>query len=146
MKKLSLLLAILLLVLIALPAFAESNTALPTFEGKPRLLITQDGEVDDMNSLIHTLLYANDIDIEGIVQSSSKLHFSGDGAEVEAFRWMGTDWMNDFLDAYAEVYPNLIVHDPDYPTPDELRDITKVGNIKAEADISETTEGSAPPR
>ena len=142
MKKLSLLLAILLLVLIALPAFAESNTALPTFEGKPRLLITQDGEVDDMNSLIHTLLYANDIDIEGIVQSSSKLHFSGDGAEVEAFRWMGTDWMNDFLDAYAEVYPNLIVHDPDYPTPDELRDITKVGNIKAEADISETTEGS----
>ena len=131
-----------LAVLLTIPALAESDTALPAFEGKPRLLITQDGEVDDMNSLIHTLLYANDIDIEGIVQSSSKLHYSGDGADVEPYRWMGTDWMADFLDAYAEVYPNLIVHDPNYPSPDALRAITVVGNIKAEADVAEPTEGS----
>ena len=52
---------------------ADSVTALPKTEGKPRLLVTQDGEVDDMNTLIHTLLYANDIDLEGIVQTSSKL-------------------------------------------------------------------------
>ncbi len=74
MKKLSLLLAILMISLIALPAFSESDTALPAFTGKPRLLITQDGEVDDMNSLIHTLLYANEFDLEGIVQTSSSLH------------------------------------------------------------------------
>ena len=36
------------------PAAFASNTALPAFEGKARLLVTQDGEVDDMNSLIHT--------------------------------------------------------------------------------------------
>ncbi len=123
-------------------AGAESVTALPAFEGKARLLVTQDGEVDDMNSLIHTLLYSNDIDLEGIVQTSSKLHYSGDGAEAAPFRWMGTDWMYDFLDAYAEVYPNLIVHDADYPSPDALRAVTKVGNIRTEADVSGDTEGS----
>lgn len=121
-------------------ALAE-GTALPAFEGRPRLLVTQDGEVDDMNSLIHTLLYTNEFDLEGIVQTSSKLHYSGD-ENHESLRWMGTDWMDDFLDAYAEVYPNLIVHDPSYPSPEALRAVTVVGNIAAEADTSEDTEGS----
>lgn len=117
------------------------ETKLPKTEGKPRLLVTQDGEVDDMNTLIHTLLYANDIDLEGIVQTSSKLHYSGDG-QNEALRWMGTDWMYEFLDAYAEVYDNLVVHDPEYPAPEKLRAITKVGNVKMVDDTSEETEGS----
>ena len=120
---------------------AAGETKLPYTEGKARLLVTQDGEVDDMNSLIHTLLYANDFDLEGIVQTSSKLHYSGDEDE-ESYRWMGTEWMYDFLDAYEQVYQNLIVHDPDYPSPDTLREITVVGNIKAEGDTSEETEGS----
>ena len=120
---------------------ADSVTALPKTEGKPRLLVTQDGEVDDMNTLIHTLLYANDIDLEGIVQTSSKLHYSGDDT-TEPLRWMGTDWMYEFLDAYAEVYDNLKVHDADYPSPDDLRAITKVGNIKNVSDTSEENEGS----
>ena len=123
------------------PAAFAADTALPAFEGKARLLVTQDGEVDDMNSLIHTLLYADTFDLEGLVQTSSKLHWSGDG-ETEPYRWMGTEWMNEFLDAYAEVYPNLIVHSPDYPSPETLREITKVGNIKLEAEMTEITEGS----
>ncbi len=144
MKKLlsHLLCAALLLGLLPVFALAGNDTALPAFEGKARLLVTQDGEVDDMNSLIHTLLYANDFDLEGIVQTSSKLHYSGDGESVEPYRWMGTDWMDDFLNAYAEVYPNLTVHDPDYPSPEYLREITVVGNIKTEADVSEDTPGS----
>ena len=140
MKKVLSLLLCLFLLALTVSAWAE-ETRLPAAEGKARLLITQDGEVDDMNSLIHTLLYANDFDLEGIVQSSSKLHYSGDGT-AESYRWMGTDWMGDFLDAYAEVWPNLVVHDPDYPSPDALREITVVGNIALEADTSEVTEGS----
>lgn len=30
-----------------------------------------------MNSLIHVLLYSNEVDIQGIVQSSSKFHWKG---------------------------------------------------------------------
>ena len=55
-----------MMILGATTAYA-SETTLPVTEGKPRLLVTQDGEVDDMNSLIHTLLYANDFDLEGNV-------------------------------------------------------------------------------
>jgi hypothetical protein len=130
-----------ILLVVALLCSAAEATALPKTEGKVRLLVTQDGEVDDMNSLIHTLLYSNSFDLEGIVQTSSKLHYSGE-RESESLRWMGTDWMYEFLDAYEAVYPNLIVHDPDYPSPDSLRAITVVGNIKAEAEMTEVTEGS----
>ena len=35
-----------------------------------RTIITQDAEVDDQNSLRHILLYANDIEIQGIVHPS----------------------------------------------------------------------------
>ncbi len=119
---------------------ASFTESVPRAE-KTRIIITQDGEVDDMNSLIHTLLYANDLDIAGIVQSSSSLHFSGHD-DVQPQRWMGTDWMNDFLDAYEAVYPKLKVHDPDYMTPEEVRAITKVGNIKDNGEMEEVTEGS----
>ncbi len=169
MKKLYLLFAVLLLVFSAIactpsvdnPADFEQTTenpteqwfkpeadtrtlndsSMPQFSGKPRLIVVQDGEVDDKNSLVHTLLYANDIDIEGIVQTSSVLHYSGDGA-VAAKRWMGTDWVYDYLDAYASVYENLIVHDPNYPDPEYLRSVTMVGNIKRPNDTEEETDGS----
>ena len=140
MKKL-ISLALCLLLAIPAAALADSDTALPVTEGKPRLLVTQDGEVDDMNSLIHTLLYADEFDLEGIVQTSSSLHYSG-GESGESLRWMGTDWMYEFLDAYAEVYPNLIVHDPEYPTPDYLRSVTVVGNVEAENDMETVSAGS----
>ena len=42
---------------------------------KIRTIITQDAEVDDQNSLRHFLLYANEVDLQGIVQTSSKLHW-----------------------------------------------------------------------
>lgn len=42
-----------------------------------RTIITQDAEVDDQNSLRHILLYANDIEIQGIVQTSSIFHWKG---------------------------------------------------------------------
>ena len=42
-----------------------------------------DAEVDDMNSLIHVLLYSNEVDIQGIVQSSSKFHWKGVAGQKE---------------------------------------------------------------
>ena len=129
-----------------IPAWSEPNgsaepRALVDSASKPRIIITQDGEVDDNNSLIRTLLYANDLDIAGIVQTSSQYHYSGDETH-EPYRWMGTDWMFDTLDAYEACYPNLIAHDPNYPTADELRAVTVIGNVKLEGEMEEVTEGS----
>ena len=58
-------------------------TVTVTKKNRPRTIITQDAEVDDMDSLIHILLYSNEIDIQGIVQSSSQHHWIGvDGKET----------------------------------------------------------------
>ena len=118
-----------------------TETTLPKPEDKMRVIITQDGEVDDRNSLIHTLLYSNEIDIEGIVQTSSVLHYSGNDS-FPSKRWPGTEWMYDIIDAYASVYPNLIVHDPSYPSPDALLAVTVVGNVETVNDTEKPTAGS----
>lgn len=110
---------------------------------KLRTVITTDGEVDDMNSLLRYLLYSNDIETEGIVLTSSKYHYAGSKSrKIEPFRWTGTDWYYDFIDAYEEVYPNLVKHDSSYPTPDFFRKNFHLGNIENEGDMEEETEGS----
>ena len=46
---------------------------------KIKTIITTDGEIDDMNSLIHLCLYLNEIDLKGVIYTSSQYHFNGDG-------------------------------------------------------------------
>lgn len=102
---------------------------------KPRVIVTSDGEIDDECSMVRFLLYANEWDVEGIVTSSSQYHWQG-------HNWAGDDWIVPYLDAYAQVYPNLTKHDPDFPTPDYLRQRTALGNVKAEGEMDEVTAGS----
>ena len=128
---------------------------------KIRTIITQDAEVDDQNSLRHFLFYCNEVDLQGIVQTSSKFHwkgvpgklvveknsgdFSGDpteGTSDKPYRWPGTDWMFRVIDDYEKDYPNLCRHAEGYPTPDYLRSITKVGNVGYKSEMDAPTEGS----
>ncbi|MDO4538019.1 MAG: DUF1593 domain-containing protein [Coriobacteriales bacterium] len=110
---------------------------------KPRAIFTNDAECDDMNSFVHLLLYANDIDIEGLVLSSSVFHYAGDkSAGLEPYRWAGDAWMWEYLDAYEKVYPNLRVHDGAYPTPEYLRSVTCVGNVASVGCMDEDTDAS----
>ena len=102
---------------------------------KPRLIVTSDGEIDDQCSMIRFLLYANEWDIEGIITSSSQYHWHG-------HKWAGDDWIDPDLIAYAEVYPNLLKHDPEYPSPEYLKEKTVLGNVKMEGEMEEVTEGS----
>jgi hypothetical protein len=57
-----------------LTAFISAPNRKETVMNKIRTIITQDAEVDDQNSLRHFLFYANEVDLQGIVQTSSKLH------------------------------------------------------------------------
>ncbi len=126
-------------VTILLFSQACSNQVLKTSEidpsVKPRVIVTSDGEIDDECSMVRFLLYANQWDIEAIVTSSSQYHWQGHS-------WAGDDWIEPYLDAYAQVYPNLVKHDPGFPSPAFLRERTALGNVKAEGEMDEVTAGS----
>lgn len=121
----------------------ETNIVTQTKQEKLRTVITTDGEVDDMNSVLRALLYANDMDISGIVITSSMYHYAGDAEKgIEPFRWTGTQWIYDFLDDYEAVYENLKAHDPEYPEPEYLKSLVKIGNISNKGEMEEETDGS----
>ena len=156
MKPLLTLLAVALLFSCQ-PQPASQPEASPE-ASKPRTIITTDGEIDDVDSFIRMLLYANEFQIEGLIYSSSMWHYKGDGkgtlftSEMEMtktmygaktdLRWPGTAWMNPLLDAYAEVYPQLSQHAEGFPTADYLRSVVRVGNIAFEGEMEVDTEGS----
>src|SRR5690349_9817895 len=137
------------LALSAGPASAHGLT-------KPRTVVTTDMEQDDYASLIRYLLYTDDVDNQGIVYTSSRFHWAGDGKGTPFFlpgreyttpqtswRWTGTRTIQDIaLKAYAQVYPNLRTHDRAYPAPGELLSQVKVGNIDFEGEMDHDTPGS----
>ncbi len=102
---------------------------------RTRVIVTSDGEIDDECSLVRFLLYANEWDIEGIITSSSQYHWHG-------HNWAGDNWIEPTLDAYAKVYPNLILHEKGFPTPEYLRSHTFLGNVETEGDMEKPTAGS----
>jgi hypothetical protein len=106
------------------------------------VIITQDGEVDDMDSFIRYLYYSNEFDTAGIVYTSSTFHYAGNGADVAPFRWTGTDWVDRYIDAYEQIRPNLARHAAGYPTADELRAVYKLGNITNVGEMTQVTAGS----
>ncbi len=77
-------------------------------------------EIDDVESMIRLLLYANEIDIEGLIATSSFCLKNG-GTETEK------QVILDIIDAYEAVLPNLRVHDTAYPDADALRRVTRHG-------------------
>jgi hypothetical protein len=144
------------LVLSLIVAFSFfSFTCTGQVNGKPRTIVTTDGEVDDIDSFIRYLLYTNEFNTEALVYSSSQWHWSGDGkgtlytSETMSrngpktdLRWVGTTWIRELIDRYALSYENLLKHDKSYPTPAYLKSIIRVGNIEFEGEMEKDTEGS----
>ena len=142
--------------------FASCSTD-PTVQQveKPRVIVTCDPELDDLNSLIRLVLYAPDMQLEGLVYASSQFHWKGDGkgtkwfvdgreytrnglnyGPMESWRWNPEErFIDDVVDAYTASYPNLKVH-ADYPTPEYMRSIVRIGNIEFDGDISKDSPGS----
>lgn len=104
-------------------------------EARARIVVLTDAEIDDQCSMVRFLLSTNEFETEGIVTTSSQFHWVG-------HNWAGNDWLDPYLKAYREVYPNLVKHDKNYPTPDYLESVSVLGNINAEAEMEEETAGS----
>jgi len=85
-------------------------------EDRPRVIVSTDAggsDPDDFQSLVHLLIYADVLDIEGLISSPP-----GRGRETD---------IREVIDAYAEDYDRLAKHSDKYPSPDTLRTATKQG-------------------
>jgi len=87
---------------------------------KNRVVILTDiaNEPDDKMSMVRLMLYSNELDIEGLIATTSC--------------WMKTNpqpkQIEEVVNAYAQVRGNLLLHAPGYPVADSLKNLIKKGN------------------
>jgi hypothetical protein len=150
----------MLLLCVAASGTLASQTA--GTRPRPRTIVTTDPELDDSNSMVRFLLYTNEVQTEGLIYASSQFHWRGDGkgtlfskpnreysrgglhlCPCPSWRWNpAVHHIDEAVDIYAKVYPNLKVHDPRYPTPELLKSLIREGNVEFEGDTSKDTPGS----
>ena len=106
-------------LILALSILCFSPTAFGQESKKPRVIILTDIEADpdDTQSLIRFLLYSNQIDVEGIVATTS----------IHQKTRVAPESIVKILDAYGKVQENLVKHEKGYPAKDELKAKVKKG-------------------
>ncbi len=98
-------------------AFFYLHSLLAQTNQKSRVIILTDIEADpdDTQSLVRLLLYSNEIDIKGIIATTSC--------------WMQSsihpESIHRVIDAYEKVHPNLLLHDKGFPKAAELSSLVK---------------------
>jgi len=100
---------------------------------RPRVIVSTDvggSDPDDFQSMVHVLVYADVLDIEGLISSPPHKGRAKHVLEV--------------IDAYEKDYAHLKRHSPRYPAPDVLRELTKQGatDPAPKAGFARATEGS----
>jgi hypothetical protein len=88
-------------------------------DDKQRLIVLTDIEADpdDSQTMVRLLLYSNQIDIEGLIATTSTHQRTRVAPET----------IHALIDAYAKVQPNLVKHEEGFPTAAELRSLVKQG-------------------
>jgi hypothetical protein len=100
----------------------------------PRVIVSTDiggTDYDDFQSMVHLLVYADRLDIEGLISSPY-----GGGRKEQILKVLG---------AYERDYANLHSHSDQYPTADKLRSVTKQGALDSAGldGFGSPSEGSA---
>jgi hypothetical protein len=97
----------------------DSPSGVDDFTGPTRLFVLTDigNEPDDQMSFVRLLLYSNELEIEGLVATTST--WQKEYAQPEI--------LGSVLDAYAEVQANLARHAQGYPTVEALRALVSSG-------------------
>lgn len=88
-------------------------------EGTHRLIVLTDqgADNDDSESMVRLVMYSDEIDIEGLIAVTST--FMMDRTNP----WL----IEKTITAYAKVQPNLLRHDPHYPSAEYLMSLIKSG-------------------
>ena len=82
------------------------------FSGHPRVFVTSDigNEPDDQMSFVRLLLYSNELDLEGLVATTSTWQKAAAHPET----------MHSIIAAYGQVRPNLLQNAEGWPTAERL--------------------------
>ncbi len=86
---------------------------------KQRLIVLSDIEADpdDTQSFVRLFLYSNDIDIKGLIATTSCWHKT----------MVNPESIKKIVHAYGKVQPNLVKHDPSFPKAEKLSSLIKQG-------------------
>src|SRR5699024_12657312 len=75
-----------------------------------------------------------------------QFHVAGDPERgIAPHRWPAPGkrlHIDQAVDVYEQVHPHLVAHDPDYPSPEHLRNLIAWGNVAAVGDMEADTQGS----
>ena len=94
---------------------------------KHRLIVLADmgNEPDEVQQMVHLMLYANEFDLEGLIAVTGK--FLNPQQERPYRRVLHPELFYEIIDGYEHVLPNLKKHASGWPAPDYLRPIVKKG-------------------
>ena len=97
----------------------QVRPATEPIQAKKRLFVLTDIEADpdDSQSLVRLLLYANDIDIEGLVATTS----------VHQKQRVAPESIHRIVEAYGRGQPNLLEHEKGYPSAADIRKLVSQG-------------------
>jgi hypothetical protein len=112
----------LVIVIVLFPYLATLHAASP----KSRLIVMADmgNEPDEEQQMTHLLMYANLVDLEGLIACSGKyLHADRTDGRTEVH----PELFHRLVDGYAQVLDNLKQHATGWPEADHLRSIIKAG-------------------
>ncbi len=108
------------IVLATLPSGRAAETQGSSNDPRPaRLIVLTDIEADpdDTESLVRLLLYANEIEIQGLIATTS----------IHKRTSVAPDSIRAVIRAYGEVQANLLKHDARYPPAEALQKLVKQG-------------------
>lgn len=110
-----------------------ATSSVPAQRSLPRVIVSTDiggTDPDDFQSMVHLLVCADRLDLEGLISSPF-----GPGRARH---------IHQVIDRYERDYANLRTYSSDYPPPDRLRGMTKQGALDAIGyrGVAGNTEGS----
>ena len=100
-------------------ALDSLSARIDPFVARRRVLVLTDiaNEPDDQMSLVRFLVYSNQLDVEGLVATTS----------TWMKRAVRPDVIRSVIDAYEKVQPNLLKHEPGFPSAAALRGVVSTG-------------------
>lgn len=95
------------------------ETVAQNYQSKHRLVVLTDieGDPDDSQTLVRLLLYSNQIQIEGLIATTS----------IHQKTRVAPESIHKIIDAYGNVQPNLLKHELGFPSAEKLTGMVKQG-------------------